>query len=105
MNRTYFPTDSSFRVALGLAVNRISQRNSQLLMTERDNEVVSSIVSDIAKLNDIVVNFIGFGSIRESDVEWITEAHRRNELWHTDDQEQSWLGLWEFAKTFTGSNN
>ena len=105
MNRTFFPTDSSFRVAFALAVNRIAQRNSQLLMTERDNEVVSSIVSDIAKLNDIVVNFIGFGSIRESDVEWITEVHSRNELWYTDDQERSWLGLWEFAKTFTGSNN
>lgn len=105
MNRTYFPTDSSFRVALGLAVNRIAQRNSQLLMTERNTEVVSDIVRDIARLNDIIVNYIGFGSIRESDVQWITKYHNRNELWHSDDQEQSWLGLWEFAKTFTGSNN
>ena len=103
--RIFFPTSGTARVTLALAVNRLTQHNTQLLMTERDNEVVSSIVSDIAKLNDIVVNFIGFGSIRESDVDWITEAHRRNELWHTDDQEQSWLGLWEFAKTFTGSNN
>lgn len=105
MNRTYFPTDSSFRVAFALCVNRIAQRNNQLLITERDSEVVSSIVADVAKLNDIVVNFIGFGSIRESDVEWITEAHNRNELWHEATQEQSWLGLWEYAKTFTGSNN
>lgn len=100
MNRTHFPTDSSFRIALGLAVNRIAQRNSQLLMTEKDTEVVSSIVSDIAKLNDIVVNYIGFGSLRDSDVQWITEYHNRNELWHTEDQEQSWLGLWEYAKVW-----
>lgn len=100
MNRTYFPTDSSFRIALGLAVNRIAQRNSQLLMTEHDTEVVSNIVADIAKLNDIVVNYIGFGSLRDSDVQWITEYHNRNKLWHTEDQEQSWQGLWEYAKVW-----
>lgn len=100
MNRTYFPTDSSFRIALGLAVNRIAQRNSQLLMTEHDTEVVSNIVADTAKLNDIVVNYIGFGSLRDSDVQWITEYHNRNKLWHTEDQEQSWLGLWEYAKVW-----
>lgn len=100
MNRTYFPTDSSFRVALGLAVNRIVKFNTQLLLTESDNEIVSDIVADIAKINDIVVNYIGFGSIRDSDVEWITECHNRNELWHEPTQEQSWLGLWEYAKVW-----
>lgn len=102
MDRTYFPTDSSFRMALGLAVNRIVQRNTQLLITERDNEIVQSIVADIAKCNDISVNFIGFGSLRESDVAWIVEYHNRNELWTNSKQEESFLGLWEYAKVWQG---
>lgn len=98
MNRTYFPTDSSFRIAFALCVNRIAQHNNQQMIVETDISKICDNVKDTAKLNDIVVNYIGFGSLRDSDVKWITEYHNRNKLWHTEDQEQSWLGLWEYAK-------
>ena len=102
MNRVYFPTDSSFRVAFGLCVNRIAQHNNQQLLVEKDISTLCDVVKNAAKLNDIVVNYIGFGSIRDSDVEWITNMHKQYNLWHEESQEQSWLGLWEYAKTFVG---
>lgn len=87
MNATFFPSSGAAKTALALAMNRINQFNTQLLLTERDSEVISSIVADIARANDITVNFMGFGSITSRDIQWVVEAHDRNELWHSD----NWL--------------
>lgn len=79
--RIFFPTSGNARTSLALAVNRLTQHNTQLLMTERDTEVVSDIVRDIARLNDIIVNFIGFGSISAADIAHVVERSNANELW------------------------
>lgn len=97
-NKTYFPTDTCFRSALGLAVNRIVQFNTQLLITERDDEIVSAILGDVARINDISVNFIGFGSITDVDISWLIEAHDRMELWHNSNHRDSNVAILEGAK-------
>lgn len=55
-------------------------------MTERDNEVISDIVRDIARLNDIIVNFIGFGSISAADIAHVVERSNAAELWRYDQE-------------------
>lgn len=95
-NRTFFPTSGAARTALALRMNAITQKNTTLLMTERDPEIVQSIVADIARANDITVNYMGFGSIKSSDIEWICEAHNRMDLWTAEDfvaQERSFVRL------------
>lgn len=84
--RIFFPTSGTARTTLALAVNRLTQHNTQLLMTERDNEVISDIVRDIARLNDIIVNFIGFGSISAADVAHVVERSNAAELWRYDQE-------------------
>lgn len=95
-NRTFFPTSGAARTALALRMNAIVKCNTNLLAHERDNEIVQSIVADIARANDIMVNFMGFGSIRSDDIQWICDAHDRNELWSAEDfvaQERSFVRL------------
>lgn len=95
-NRIFFPTSGAARTALALRMNAIVKCNTGLLAHERDNEVVQSIVADIARANDIMVNFMGFGSIKSDDIEWICEAHDRNDLWTAEDfvaQERSFVRL------------
>ena len=84
--RIFFPTSGNARTALALAVNRLTQHNTQLLMTERDNEIVSDIVRDIARLNDIIVNYIGFGSISAADIAHVVERTNAAELWRYDQE-------------------
>ena len=95
-NRIFFPTSGAAKTALALAMNRIVQCNTQQLMTERDPEIVQSIVADIAQANDIMVNFMGFGSIKSSDIAWVVDAHDRMDLWTNPDvlaQTQSFVRL------------
>lgn len=84
--RIFFPTSGTARTTLALAVNRLTQHNTQLLMTERDNEVISDIVRDIGRLNDIIVNFIGFGSISAADIAHVVERSNAAELWRYDQE-------------------
>lgn len=84
--RIFFPTSGTARTTLALAINRLTQHNTQLLMTERDNEVISDIVRDIARLNDIIVNFIGFGSISAADIAHVVERSNAAELWRYDQE-------------------
>lgn len=84
--RIFFPTSGTARTTLALAVNRLTQHNTQLLMAERDNEVISDIVRDIARLNDIIVNFIGFGSISAADIAHVVERSNAAELWRYDQE-------------------
>lgn len=88
--RVFFPTSGSARTSLALAVNRLTQYNTQLLMTERDTEIVSDIVRDISRLNDIIVNYIGFGSISAADVAHIVERTNAAGLW-VYEQEQDFV--------------
>ena len=88
--RVFFPTSGSARTSLALAVNRLTQYNTQLLMTERDTEIVSDIVRDISRLNDIIVNYIGFGSISAADVSHIVERTNAAGLW-VYEQEQDFV--------------
>lgn len=95
-NRTFFPTSGAAKTALALRMNAIVKCNTNLLLTERDDEVVQSIVADIARANDIMVNFMGFGSITSSDIEWVVDCHDRNELWTSENvlaQTQSFVRL------------
>lgn len=95
-NRILFPASMAARTALALAVNRINQYNTQLLLTETDVSVLCDIVADVARTNDITVNYVGFGSINASDVEWLVDAHDRMELWTSPDvlaQTQSFVRL------------
>lgn len=84
--RIFFPTSGTARTTLALAVNRLTQHNTQLLMTERDNEIVADIVRDIGRLNDIIVNFIGFGSISAADIAHVVERTNAAELWRYDQE-------------------
>lgn len=84
--RIFFPTSGTARTILALAVNRLTQHNTQLLMTERDNELISDIVRDIGRLNDIIVNFIGFGSISAADIAHVVERSNAAELWRYDQE-------------------
>jgi hypothetical protein len=95
-NRIFFPTSGAAKTALALRMNAIVKCNTNLLLTERDDEVVQSIVADVARANDIMVNFMGFGSIKSDDIQWVCDCHDRNDLWTSEDvlaQEQSFVRL------------
>lgn len=95
-NRILFPASGAARTALALRMNAINQQLTQLLLTEKDISSICDIVADIARANDITVNYMGFGSIKASDVDWIVTAHDRMDLWTAEDvlaQEQSFVRL------------
>ena len=96
INRIFFPTSGAAKTALALRCNAIVQKNTNLLLSETDISTICDIVADIARVNDIMVNFMGFGSIKSSDIEWICVAHDRMELWTAEDfeaQERSFVRL------------
>lgn len=97
-NRTHFPTDSSFRIAFALRVNAVIKKAVCILPHEIEEEIRADIVSDIARANDMAINYIGFGSTTQVDIDWLVEAHDRHELWHTEGQRESFIALWEAAK-------
>lgn len=86
INKTYFPVDASIRTVLALRCNSVVQHCTALLMTERDAEVVSDIVRDISRINDIMINYIGFGSITDNDIQWLLEACDRMDLFTSTEQ-------------------
>ena len=95
-NRIFFPTSGAARTALALRMNAIVQKTTNLLLSETDISTICDIVADIARANDITTNFMGFGSIKSSDIEWICDAHDRMDLWTAEDfvaQERSFVRL------------
>lgn len=83
-NKTYFPTDASVRTVLALRCNSIMQHNTTLLAyadNRADIAIVADIVADISRTSDILVNFMGFGSITGNDIAWVLEACDRMDLY------------------------
>ena len=95
MQRTYFMTNFSNRTSLALRLNSVVKACVCMLQQERDVEIVSSIVADIARANDISINFIGFGSVTRQDLDWLVEACDRMELWHTEGMRAATIAAWE----------
>lgn len=95
MNRTYFPTNFSNRTTLALRLNSIVKKCVCVLQHETELEIIADVVSDIARCNDISINFIGFGSITRDDINWIVEACDRMELWHTEGMRAATISAWE----------
>lgn len=101
MNRTYFPTDSSFRIALALRINAACKHGAARLAVTKEHKEACDACAVIARCNDISVNFIGFGSVTEADVEWLIAYLDYANLWIAN-QRESFIAIWDYAKTFEG---
>lgn len=94
-NPIYFPTNFSNRTTLALRINSIVKYCVCVLQHETDVDIIADVVSDIARANDISINFIGFGSVTRDDINWIVEACDRMELWHTEGMRAATIAAWE----------
>lgn len=101
-NKTYFPTAPSIRIELALRCNNVMQHCAGCLLTERDNNVKKDIVADIARVNDIVINYMGFGSITDNDIEWLLIACDRMDVWYSKEQMEGTHS--KFAQIKEGNN-
>lgn len=97
-NRIYFMTLGAARTSLALRLNSVVKACVCLLQHEREVEIVADIVADIARANDISINYVGFGSVTQQDLDWLVDACDRMELWHTEGMRQATINVWESAK-------
>ena len=102
---THFPTDASIRTVLALRCNSVVKHCTGLLASPHiraDICVVNDVIADIARVNDIMVNFMGFGSITENDLEWLSDACERMELYTSEEQYQDTEA--KFAQIIEGNS-